>query len=182
MELVKIPHERIKALRGDADATLQMLMLRMKVSMTVDEDGGVELDGEPIDEFFAKEVVRAIGRGFEPRIALKLLKDDYAFHLIDLRDFAYKPDQMARIKGRVIGEKGKAKKIIEEEGEVDLAIYGHTVGIIGSLDVIGTATDAVFKLIEGKPHSAVYLYLEKIKRKRKQEEMVELRSGKMTKK
>jgi len=103
MELVKIPHERIKALRGDADATLQMLIFRMKVSMTVDEDGGVELDGEPIDEFFAKEVVRAIGRGFEPRIALKLMNDEYAFHLIDLRDFGTKPHHIASIIGRVLG-------------------------------------------------------------------------------
>lgn len=182
MEIVKIPVERIKALRGDANATLEMLEDRLKVTLEIDAvDGAVELDGEPVDEFFAKEVVKAIGRGFEPRTALKLLGDDYSLKVIDLRDFANKPDAVSRIKGRIIGLKGKAKKIMEEEGEVDLAIYGHTVSIIGKLEVIDVATTAIFKLIEGQPHSAVYFYLEKMKRKRKEEQLMESRSGKMSK-
>lgn len=182
MELVNIPRERVKAIRGNANQTLEMLREKMNVSIEVDNDGGVKFAGEPVDEFFAKEVIRGIGRGFEPRIALKLLSEEYALHVIDLRDFASKPDAMIRIRGRVIGLEGKAKKIIEEEGEVDLAIHGHTVGIIGRLEVLDIATTAVFKLIEGQPHASVYLYLERLKRKRKQEEMMETRSGKMTKK
>ncbi len=181
MEIVNIPRERVKALRGQANQTLEMLRERMKVSLEVYGEGTVEIDGEPMDEFFGKDVIKAIGRGFEPRIALKLLSDEYAMHVIDLRDYANKPDAITRIKGRIIGLEGKAKRIIEEEGEADLTIYGHTVGIIGRLEVLDVATTAVFKLIEGQPHSAVYLYLERIKRKRKHEELLQIRSGKMSK-
>lgn len=170
MEIIKIPVERIPALRGDADATLGILEKRLKCRIDVDEEGAVELEGEPVDEYFGKGVIKAIGRGFEPSVALKLLGDEWGLNIIDLRDFAHKPEAMTRIKGRVIGEQGKARKIIEEEGEVDLAIWGHTVGIIGPLEVLDVATTAVFKLIEGQPHAAVYLYLEKNRRRRKREE------------
>lgn len=170
MELIRIPAERVAALRGDADATLQLLERKLKCSIEVTEEGAVEIAGEPVDEFFGKPVIRAIGRGFEPHKALKLLNDEFGFNLIDLRDYASKPDAMTRIKGRIIGEKGKAKKIIEEEGECDLALYGHTIGIISKLETLDIATTAMFKLIEGQPHTAVYMYLEKNRRRREGEE------------
>ena len=162
MEMIRIPAERVAALRGDADATLQLLERKLKCAIEVTEEGAVEIAGEPVDEFF--------GRGFEPHKALKLLNDEYGFNLIDLRDFASKPEAMTRIKGRIIGEKGKAKKIIEEEGECDLALYGHTIGIIAKLETLDIATTAMFKLIEGQPHTAVYMYLEKNRRRREGEE------------
>ncbi|MFH1095012.1 MAG: KH domain-containing protein [Candidatus Micrarchaeota archaeon] len=171
MEIVKIPIERIHILKGEADSTLKMLEQKLNLSINAEPDGSVELSGEPVDEFFAKGVIKAIGRGFEPVPALKLLDEEYGLNVVDLRDFAKNPDAMTRIKGRVIGEKGKAKRIIEEEGEVDVAIYGHTVGIIGKLELLAIATTAVFKLAEGQPHAAVYLYLEKNRRRRKEEEL-----------
>ncbi|MDE1798558.1 MAG: RNA-processing protein [Candidatus Micrarchaeota archaeon] len=170
MEIIKIPAQRVQVLRGDADATLEMLQAKLKARIDVDEDGAVELSGEPVDEYFGKGVIKAIGRGFEPSVALKLLQDEYGLNIIDLRDYA-RPEQMARIKGRIIGEEGKARMIIEKEAEVDLAIYGHTVGIIGKLEVLDVATTAVFKLIEGQPHSAVYFYLEKNRRRREEGDM-----------
>lgn len=170
MELIRIPAERVSALRGDADATLQLLERKLKCSIEVSEEGAVEITGEPVDEFFGKGVIRAIGRGFAPHKALKLLDDGYGFNLIDLRDYTSKPEAMTRIKGRLIGEKGKAKKIVEEEGECDLALWGHTIGVIAKLDTLDVATTAVFKLIEGQPHTAVYMYLEKNRRRREGEE------------
>ena len=170
VEIIRIPHERVHAIRGDADSSLEMLERKLKCEIEVSDEGEVELNGEPIDEFFGKSVIRAIGRGFEPHIAIKLLKDDYGFHLIDLRDYASKPDAMTRIKGRVIGEEGKARKIIEQEGECNLAIWGHTVGIIAPLETLDISTSAVFKLIEGQPHQVVFQYLEKNRRRREQDE------------
>lgn len=170
VEVIRIPHDRIPAIRGDGDSILQLLERKLKCSIEVSNEGEVELIGEPVDEFFGKNVIRAIGRGFEPHIALKLLNDEYGFYLIDLRDYASKPSSMMRIKGRIIGEKGKAKRIVEQEGECDIAIFGHTVGIIAKLETIEVASTAIFKLIEGQPHSAVFTYLEKNRRRRQQEE------------
>lgn len=172
MEAIKIPEKRIKALRGDSDSKLELLEKKLNVRIEIDDDdGSVTLEGEPVDIFFATPVIRAIGRGFDTNIALKLLDDEYGFNLVDIRDYANSKEALARLKGRVIGEKGKARKIIEEQSECDLAIWGHTVGIIGHLEDIEIATNSVFKILEGQPHSAVYLYLEKIKRRKRHQQM-----------
>jgi ribosomal RNA assembly protein len=174
MQIIKIPSERVKALLGESGQTKDYLELRMKVSLSIDSDGSVEISGEPIDEFIAKDIVKAIGRGFAPPVALRLLSDEYGFKLIDLRDYASSDKARHRIMGRVIGENGRTKEIIKEEVNADIACFGHTVGIISSLETLDYALEAVFKLIEGSNHASVYAYLEKCRRKIKEEEVRKL--------
>ncbi len=174
MQIIKIPTERVKAILGKGGETKDYLEQRMKVSIKVSSDGEVEIEGEPIDEFVGKDIVKAIGRGFDPAIALKLLSDDYGFKLIDLRDHADSPKAIHRITGRVIGEKGRTKEIIREEVGADVAIWGHTVGVISKLETLDFAMSAIFRIIEGSPHANVYAYLEKCRRKIKQEEVKKL--------
>jgi len=171
IEMVKIPIKRIPDLKGEADSTLKMLEEKLDIALDVDDDGSVNMEGSSINVFFATPIIRAIGRGFEPRIALKLKNDEYGFRIVDLRDYCKNPKSLTRIKGRVIGEHGKSKEIIEQEAECHLAIFGHTVGVIAPLEVLDIATNAIFKLIEGQPHAGVYLYLEKNKRRRKADEI-----------
>ena len=106
MQIIKIPSERVSALLGESGETKDYLERRMKVAISADSDGAVEINGEPLDEFIGKDIVKAIGRGFEPAVALRLLSDDYGFKLIDLRDYATHENARHRIMGRVIGEKG----------------------------------------------------------------------------
>jgi len=174
MQIVKIPSARVKAILGDSGETKDYLEKRMKVTLSVDSDGSVEISGESIDEFIAKDIVKAIGRGFDPPIALRLLSDDYGFKLIDLRDFSDSPKAQHRILGRVIGEKGRTKEIINEEVGAHVAVLGHTIGIISKLDTLDYALNAVFKLIDGANHASVYAYLEKCRRKIKEEEVKKL--------
>lgn len=169
MELVKIPAERVRVLRGNADETRKMLEEKLKVRISTGSEGEVELNGESIDEFFAKDIIRAIGRGFGINTALKLLEEEYALRIINLREFGRSKKDIIRIKGRIIGERGRTKKIIEEIAEAELSIYGHTVGIIATVETIEIAVNAVSKLIEGAKHSAVYSYLERARRKLKEE-------------
>lgn len=159
---------------GQSGETKDYLERRMKVSLNIDSDGAVEIEGEPLDEFIAKDVVKAIGRGFEPQIALKLLNDDYGLRVIDLRDYVTKREGLVRIKGRIIGEKGRTKEIINEEVGANVAVWGHTVAVISQLETLDYALTAVFRLIEGSPHANVYAYLEKCRRKIKEEEIRKL--------
>lgn len=171
MQIVKIPSERVKALLGESGEAKDYLERRMKVALSADSDGSVEISGEPVDEFIAKDIVKAIGRGFEPAVALRLLSDEYGFKLIDLRDHAGSDKAIKRIMGRVIGEKGRTKEIIKEEVGADIACHGHTIGIISKLETLDFALEAVFKLIEGSNHASVYAYLEKCRRKIKEDEV-----------
>lgn len=174
MQVVKIPSERVGVLLGTAGETKEYLEQRMKVTLSVDADGQVEIGGDPIDEFIGKDIVKAIGRGFAPQVALKLLSDDYGFKIVDLRDFSHNDKDMHRIIGRIIGEKGRAKQIITEEVGSLVAVYGHTVSVISQLDTLDYAMTAIFKIIEGANHSTVYAYLEKCRRKIKEAEIRKL--------
>src|SRR3989344_2800709 len=174
MQILKIPSERVSALMGKSGETKDYLEQRMKVTVTVDPDGAVVISGEPMAEFIGKDIVRAMGGGFEPPIALKLLSDDYGLRVIDLRDYVSKREGLVRIKGRVIGEKGRTKEIINEEVGANVAVWGHTVAVISNLETLDYATTALFRLIEGSPHANVYAYLEKCRRKIKEGEIRKL--------
>ena len=174
MQIIKIPSERVSALLGASGETKDYLERRMKVSLAADSDGAVEINGDPLDEFIGKDIVKAIGRGFEPAVALRLLSDSYGFKLIDLRDYASHEGARHRIMGRVIGEHGRTKEIIKEEVGADVVCYGHTVGVICAVDTLDYAMEAVFRIIEGSNHASVYAYLEKCRRKIKEEEVRKL--------
>ena len=72
--------------------------------------------------FSAREVITAIGRGFNPELALKLMKIDCAFELINVDDIARSKNDLMRLKGRVIGQEGKSRKVIEELTNCDICV------------------------------------------------------------
>ncbi|QXJ34702.1 KH domain-containing protein [Saccharolobus shibatae] len=110
----------------------------------------------------AVSVIRAIGLGFEEQSAFRLLSDEYILDVIDLKALiGSNPDAIRRVKGRIIGEGGKAKRIIQEYTGVDISIYGHYIGIIGPYDQVQIARKAIELLIDGKEHSSVYKFLDK---------------------
>jgi ribosomal RNA assembly protein len=174
MQILKIPSDRVATLLGESGQTKDYLEKRMNVSLNVDSDGSVEMEGEPLDEFIAKDIVKAIGRGFEPPVALRLLSDGYGFKMIDLRDYADSDKARHRVMGRIIGEKGRTKEIIKEEVGADVACFGHTVAVISKLETLDYAMEAIFKLIEGSNHATVYAYLEKCRRRIKEDEIRKL--------
>lgn len=117
------------------------------------------------EAFKALSVIRAIGLGFPEDIALRLLSDEYTIDVIDLKNYVGSdPNKLRRIKGRIIGEKGKSKKIIQEYTGVYISIYEHYIGILGVYDQVKIARNAIELLIDGKEHSTMYKFLEKAER------------------
>ena len=165
IEILRIPKKRISALIGEKGKTKKMVEGKGKVRIKVDEDGVVEIEGEGSDVYFCKDVVKAIGRGFEAKEAMRLLTDDFSFHLINLKEAFNTENALRRIKGRIIGEKGKIKTEIEEATEARITIYGHTVAIIAPVDTIEYAKEAVYKLMEGAQHNTVKNYLHNVKKR-----------------
>ena len=121
----------------------------------------------------AKDTVTAIGRGFPPETAFRLIRnEDDIFDMIDLRlIFGRSDSDMKRIKGRIIGTEGKTRKLIEELTEADVVIYGHTIGIIGSFEEADAARNAVQMIIDGCEHHTMYNYLQKKRTELKKEKM-----------
>lgn len=145
---IKIPRERIGVLIGPKGKVKQQIEQILKVKLEVDsETGGVTIllseDAEdPSVLFRAKELVLAIGRGFSPERAFQLFNEDTILQIIDLRDIVGKSESsMKRLKGRVIGKEGKTRRVIEELTETEVAVYGHTIGIIGKPEQVQIARE-----------------------------------------
>ena len=166
---VKIPGNRIGALVGPDGNVKRIIERKLGVQLDVDsENGTVQITlpttaEDPTVLFRAKEIVTAIGRGFAPEPAFRLLDDEeISLQVIDLRDIVGRsPSDLKRLKGRVIGKEGKTRKIIEELSEAKICIYGHTVSIIGYPDQSAIAREAVMMLIGGSLHGSVYRFLHK---------------------
>jgi ribosomal RNA assembly protein len=71
---------------------------------------------DPSMLFSAKDVVTALGRGFSPEHAFRLVRDeDAVLDVLDLRAvFGKSEADIKRVKGRIIGMNGKTRGIIEE--------------------------------------------------------------------
>ncbi|MDD5317636.1 MAG: KH domain-containing protein [Candidatus ainarchaeum sp.] len=175
MESVRIPQERIAVLIGQKGEAKRRLERKAGVRLSVDEEGLVEISAaDPYNEFVAKDVVKAIGRGFSPDDSLKLAEGDYYLKVIDLKDVLGSDKAVARQKARVIGEEGKTKRMIESCACVKMSVYGSTVSLIGLLDEVGLAAEAISRLLEGKPHSFVYRLLEHGRKRMKEERIAHM--------
>ena len=175
---IKIPRERVGALIGPEGRVKANIEKKLDVELEIDSATGsvtITLDPNAQDPsllFRAKEVITAVGRGFSPERAYRLLhNEDTMLEVIDLRLTVGKsPADISRLKGRIIGKGGKTRRIIEELTDADISIYGHTVSIIGGFDQTTIAREAILMLIKGSQHSTVYRFLQKkrhdLKRKR----------------
>jgi ribosomal RNA assembly protein len=176
---IRIPKERVGILIGPEGKVKEHIEGQMHVKLNIDsEDGGVtivlsENQPDPSILLKAKDVVTAIGRGFAPEIADRLIRnEDEVFDLVDLRlTFGRSEADIQRIKGRIIGSEGKTRRLIEELTEANVAVYGHTIGIIGSFEEADAARNAVQMIIEGCEHKTVYRYLQRKRTEMKKEKL-----------
>ncbi len=176
---VKVPRERIGALVGPDGRVKASIEKKLSVRLRIDsQTGDIQITLMPTAQdptvlFRAKEVVTAIGRGFSPENAFRLLKDDETMlEVIDLRETVGRSlSDMKRLKGRVIGKEGKTRRIIEELTEADICVYGHTISIVGEIDQVAIAKEAVRMLIRGSLHGTVYRFLHRKRRELKKKKM-----------
>jgi len=176
---VRIPKERVGVLVGPEGKVKAYIEEKLNVELQIDsEQGDVTIllasnASDPSLIFRAKDVVTAIGRGFAPEHAFRLVRDEEAvFDFIDLRAiFGRSESDIKRVKGRIIGMDGKTRRIIEELTSADVVVYGHTVGIIGTFDQANAARGAIQMLIDGSQHHTVYRFLANKRRELKKQRL-----------
>ena len=176
-KLIRIPEDRIGVLIGKSGKIKSEIEKTCSVKLDVDsKNGEVQVLSEVVDERFqtfkALEIVTAIGRGFSPQKAMRLLKGENTLHVINLREFGGKsPEQIERIKGRIIGDSGKARVNMENLSNAYITVYGKTVSVIGEPTQLKLAIDAIESLLSGSMHGYVY---KKIEAGRRQEKFARL--------
>jgi ribosomal RNA assembly protein len=163
---LKIPEDRVAVLIGTKGETKRQIEEQSGCDLDVSKEGDVIITGnDGLKLFAAREIVKAIGRGFNPDIALLLTKPDYTLEFIELKDIAGKSkNTMLRLKGRIIGKGGKSREEIERLTNTYICVYGKTVGIIGEVAWAALARQAIGMLLDGSMHRTVYRFLEKKKK------------------
>ena len=166
---MRIPRERVAVLIGKKGETKRQLEQETQTQLAIDStEGEIEISGkDALLLYLCREIVRAIGRGFNPEVAMQLLKSDYSFEIISIVDYARNPNDLERLRGRVIGEGGKSRRTIEELTGVSMCIFGKTVGLIGPGENLNIARRAVESLLTGSPHAHVYRWLERKRREQR---------------
>ncbi|MCZ6648761.1 MAG: KH domain-containing protein [Thaumarchaeota archaeon] len=166
-QTVRVPSDRIGALLGKGGKTKKWLEETFKIRLIVDSNTGevtIEslTDTLETDTLKAVEVVNAIARGFSQGRAARLKQDDTILSIMDLRSYQGKSsNSLTRVRGRIIGESGRARRVIEELTRAEVSVYGHTIAIIGRIDEVKLAEDALDILASGGPHRVAYQLLQK---------------------
>ncbi len=167
MRSIRIPADRVGTLIGKKGEVKRTLQKISGIKMDIDAEEGevvlhddVELE-DPYKALQLMDVVRAVGRGFNPEKAMRLFEDDEYLEVIDLKEaVGDRSSQVARVRGRLIGKDGKTRRIIEELTGCDMTIYGNTVALIGNSVSLPVAKHAVEMILQGSEHATVYHYLE----------------------
>jgi ribosomal RNA assembly protein len=166
---IKIPKDRIAVLIGKKGEIRRLLERKLKIKMAINsKTGDVVLSGEDsLSLYVGRNIVHAIGRGFNPDIALLLLNEDFCFEQINLEDYSRgKKERLVILRSRLIGSRGLFRKTIEKLTDCYIVIYGKTVSIIGRVENIFLAKRAIENLLRGSPHGKVYKSVERLKKKK----------------
>jgi len=177
--LVKVPKERIGVLIGPDGKVKEIIQKKLSVDLEIDSETGditISSNKDVVDPsllFRARDAVTAIGRGFAPERAFKLLEDEEnTLFVIDLREvFGKSESDIKRVKGRIIGKEGKTRRMIEEMSEAMVSVYGHTIAIIGGVENVEIAREASSFLIKGSQHATVYRYLQRKRQELKKKKL-----------
>lgn len=160
IETVLVPKDRIGVIKSKKAKTELEEMLNVKLSF---DDNLVVIKGEGLELFKSKTIVKAIGRGFSPVRAFRLIEDEIQFELMDLGDLT--ENKLKRMKSRIIGAGGKTREYIESSTNCSISVYGKTISIIGTYEDIMNAKKAIEMIMDGARHSSVYRFLDKMKSK-----------------
>ncbi len=166
---LRVTRDRIAVIIGKKGEVKRKIEGLTHTSIDINSrEGEVTISGsDGLELFNAREVLRAIGRGFNPEVAMLLIKQDYSLEIINMMDYTPNKNHLARLKGRVIGTGGKARRTLEELSGTYICVYGKTVSIIGETEDVIAARQALDTLLKGSTHSTVFRLLERRRRKMK---------------
>ena len=172
--IARIPKDRIAVLIGKGGSTRKMLEEACGGQLEIDsQTGEVRVfweaqEVDPIVKMKTPDVILAIGRGLSPTRAVQLLEDEIHLVMFDIREWVGRqPNQIRRMRSRLIGRNGMIRSRIEELTGSEIAIYGSTVIVIGDDMGLEIAKPAIESILRGAEHGNVLHGLEKDRKRQR---------------
>lgn len=160
MEKLAIERKRVGIVIGKKGSTKKFLEEECHVKLKISRAGEITIEGDAFQCYLALNVLQAISLGFSVDEALELKNTDCIFEVINVRDFAKSKSRLTEIKARLIGKEGKVKKTIQHLGDVDICVAEKQIGIIGKVEDVSVARDAILALLRGAKHGRIFKWLE----------------------
>ncbi len=158
IDFIKIPEKR-KLILEKNKKLKETIEKSTNTTITVNDD--ISIEGDGLEIFQTKQILKAFGRGFEINDCLSLLDDNYVLEIIDITEFTKSRKRLKILKSRIIGTGGKTKKSIENHSETKISIFGKTVSIIGQWNKASISKEAIMMIIDGVSHQTLYKWLER---------------------
>lgn len=155
---LKIPEDRVAVLIGKKGRVKKKIESATKTYVKI-EGNSIDIEGDIEGVLKASNIVKAIGRGFSPKKAMKLLKDDYFLDIITMSGESM--NTIRRLFGRVIGRGGKTRKRLESITDTYISVYGKSVAIIGRYEDVNRVRYAIEKILKGRRYGSVYRSLKR---------------------
>lgn len=161
---VAVSPERLGFIIGKSGQGIMALEETFNVKIEVDSKTSTvyispKENATPLEVMRAKQAIEALSLGFKLEDVLSLSDDEWCLEVIDLSELARNLDDLRRIKARIIGEEGKARKNLEQMSGVKIVIGDKMVGLLGECGNVNVARKAVLMLARGRTHGGVYGYL-----------------------
>ncbi len=118
----------------------------------------VFVNGLADKEFMAIEVLEAINLGFSADRALELKQNDFMLQTVHIKDITKRHD-LDRVRARIIGSQGRTLKTLQNLTNCDLAMNDNEIGLIGPIQEMEDAVQAVTSLVQGSKQDSKYYKL-----------------------
>lgn len=115
---------------------------------------------DSILELTAQRVIEAYNMGFDSDKSMELFDEKNELRVINLKELCRNRTRIREQKGRIIGEDGRTKELIEELTGTNLVISDKKIGIIGNVLDVMFSLDIIDDIVSGIPHSRVYKKME----------------------
>jgi len=118
------------------------------------------IEGSPEEEYIAEQVILALDLGFSLQEALSIKEEEFLFEILNIKEHT-KSHNLERVRGRIIGEKGKTIATLSGLTGCYLKLNENQLGIIGPPEIMKITQEALTSLINGSKTANVYAFLEK---------------------
>ena len=140
------------------------LQKELEIKLT-NKGKNVFVNGPANKEFIAIEVLEAINLGFSADRALELTQNGFMLQTVHIKDITKRHD-LERVRARIIGTQGRTLKTLQNLTNCDLAMNDNEIGLIGPIQEMEDAVQAVTSLVQGSKQGNVYGRLERQRKKK----------------